>query len=162
MLGYQEMSLHEALVSRAYAEAAQSDGLPRQIMPFDVDELSKKHEGKAGFVAYLDPSTLRTSLERYVNDEGEDALDRDGLRERDPELFYNFWWYCARFSLPLPLPISADGGALHYCAFAAWDSSIAFHGCHSGARALAPLYGLKPEQEQGLLTAASKETETLV
>jgi hypothetical protein len=163
MLGYQEMSLQEALASPANAAAPGSaDGLPRQIMPYDVDEFIRKDEGKTGFVAYLDPSTLRASLERYVNEEGEDALDRDGLREHDPELFYNFWWYCARFSFPLPLPISAYGGALHYCAFAAWDSSIAFHGCHTGARALAPLYGLKPEQEQGMPTAGSEERETLV
>jgi hypothetical protein len=162
MLGYQEMSLQEALAFPAYAAAPESaDGLPRQLI-YDVDEVSKKDEGKAGFVVYLDPSTVRASLERYVNEEGEGALDRDGLRERDPELFYNFWWYCARFSFPLPLPISADGGALHYCAFAAWNSSIAFHGCHSGVRALAPLYGLKPEQEQGLSSAGSEERETLV
>ena len=144
MLGYKEMSLREALGppgSDAAHETA--DGLPRQIVSHGS---AKDSSFSTEFVTYLDPASLRTSLERYVHEEGECALDRDGLRERDPELFYNFWFYCARFSLPLPLPISTDG-AVHYCAFAAWDESIAFHGCNSGARALAPLYGLNVEQD---------------
>ena len=158
MLGYQTMSLSEALIQPPTNEA--EDGLPRQISPSqNLDELNHT-EGVVGFVTYLDPAALRAGLERYVEAEGEDALERDGLRERDPELFYNFWWYCARFSLPLPLPIASEG-ALHYCAFAAWDKTIALHGCHSGARALAPLYGLKTEQES-LSPAASEEVETLV
>ena len=27
-----------------------------------------------------------------------------------PQTFYNFWWYCARFSLPLPLPVTVVDG----------------------------------------------------
>ena len=156
MLRYKELSLNEALeppISDASHETA--EGLPRQIVShgFADDDAES-----TGFVTYLDPVTLRTSLERYVQEEGEGSLDRDELRERDPGLFYNFWFYCARFSLPLPLPISRDG-AMHYCAFVAWDKSIAFQGCSSGARALAPLYGLKVEQD-GIKTA-SEELETL-
>lgn len=156
MLGYKEMTLSEALeppISNAAHETA--DGLPRQIMSHgSVDD----DTDSSGFITYLDPVALRTSLERYVHEEGEGALDRDGLRERDPELFYNFWFYCARFSLPLPLPISSVG-VMHYCAFAAWDKSIAFHGCYSAARALAPFYGLKVEQDG--VSAAPEELESL-
>lgn len=157
MLGYKEMSLVEALSSPAREMVHETaDGLPRQIGSHGaVDDDTDSF----GYVTYLDPVSLRTSLERYVHEDGETALDRDSLRERDPELFYNFWFYCARFSLPLPLPISTDG-AVHYCAFAAWDKSIAFQGCLSGARALAPFYGLHLS-EDGVISQAPGELEKL-
>jgi len=155
MLGYKEMSLGEAMEPPVSDAARETNGLPCQIVSHGVVD---DDTDSSGFVTYLDPVALRTSLERYVHEEGEGALDRDRLRERDPELFYNFWFYCARFSLPLPLPIAPDG-ALHYCAFAAWDKSIALHGCFSGARALAPFYGLNLEHN-GVATA-SEELMTL-
>lgn len=154
MLGYKEMPLRTALKPPVSNAAHETDGgLPRQIVSHGA--VDDDNSGSSGFVTYLDPVALRTSLERYVHEEGEGSLDRDGLRERDPELFYNFWFYCARFSLPLPLPISSEG-AMHYCAFVAWDKSIAFQGCHSGAQALAPFYGLT----SGVSTAP-KELEAL-
>lgn len=156
MLGYKEMSLNEALepsVSNVSHET--DDGLPRQIVSHGpVDDST----GSSGYVTYLDPSALRTSLERYVHEEGESALDRDSLRKRDPELFINLFFYCARFSLPLPLPIPSEG-AIHYCAFVAWDRSIAFHGCNSGARALASLYGLQTRPDG--LSSVTEDLDTL-
>lgn len=161
MLGYKEMSISEAL-KPPFCDAAQEtfDGIPRQILSHGI---SDDDSVSTGFVTYLDPMALRAGLERYVHDEGEGALDRDELRNRDPEIFYNFWFYCGRFSLPLPLPISTNG-AVHYCAFAAWDKSIAFHGCNSGAQALAPLYRLNTRRDgmaddsEGSVNLARKES----
>lgn len=101
--------------------------LPPQIGPV-VDDTD------ASYVTYISPAALRSSLERHVDERGEEVLERDNLRAIDPELFYNFLWYCARFSLPLPLPVSSststssslgspmsnDGTPKHICALAAW------------------------------------------
>jgi hypothetical protein len=77
-----------------------------------------------------------------VEEHGENMLDRERLCEVDPELFYNFWWYCARFSVPLPLTVSSEDNTSpprHYVAFAAWERLLAERGCCSGAKALSPL-----------------------
>lgn len=106
--------------------------------------------GKKGFVQYLNPLQLRENLERIVVEHGEGALQRDTLRFLDATTFFNLWWFCARFSLPLPLPMESQndshGGhidtpanrlrSVHYCAFASWDRSIALQGCKSGAKAI--------------------------
>jgi hypothetical protein len=123
MLGYKDMSVDEAMqeankppkATAMSSEGADFNDLPPQIGPvLDTTD--------ASYVTYVSPASLRLSLERHVTEHGEAVLERERLKAIDPELFYNFWWYCARFSLPLPLPVSiADGrDPSHYCTFAAW------------------------------------------
>lgn len=137
MLGYKEVSLKEALSPGFYDSSKTTsreqppdwkafEGLPPQITPF-IDPPSSD-DGKSLFVTYVSPATLRVALERQV-EKGEGSLDRDSLKDQDPELFYNFWWYCARFSLPLPLPVDVSKKPKHYLAFAAWDRSVAERAC---------------------------------
>lgn len=145
-LGYKDFSLDEAskLESTQFKEksslarnldtefvAPDFETLPPQIGPLlsSVDGCS--------YVNYVDPASLRQSLEHYVEALGEEVLDRDVLMDLDIEVLINFWWFCARFSLPLPLPVNADG--VHYCAFAAWDRSTAERGCCSASKVLSPL-----------------------
>jgi len=102
------------------------------------------------FVTYVSPWHLRKSMEQYVEEYGEEVLQRERLQQLDPEVFYNLWWYSARFSLPLPLP--AATGSVHMIAFAAWDRTAAERGCFSGAKVLSPLLHARdyPEDEQVL------------
>lgn len=103
-------------------------------------------KGKSGSVAYLSPHNLRMSLEELVMEYGEEVLERDRLRSLNPEVFFNLWWYSARFSLPLPLsvgpmPSESDSnvtaaGLYNYCSFASWDSTLALEACRSAANAL--------------------------
>jgi hypothetical protein len=96
---------------------------------------------------------LRSLLERCIEEKGEDILDRDTLRNFDPRVFWNFWWYCSRFNFPLPLGINPVGNddevnankfntkrchnkPLHFCAFSSWDRCIALRGCAAGAKAI--------------------------
>ena len=122
MLGYREMTIDEALhkgdeerATGTSGGVADFDSLPPQIGP----ELETPD---ASYVTYISPTTLRLSLERHIAENGEEVLDREHLKSIDPELFYNFWWYCARFSLPLPLPVQHVDGKDpgHFCLFAAW------------------------------------------
>eukprot|EP00977_Amphora_coffeiformis_P027170 scaffold34593_cov179-Amphora_coffeaeformis.AAC.8 len=145
MLGTREFSLEEALsLSTDTAQgntggsSADFSSLPPQITPI-VSETTMN--GEIQYVAYRSPASVRSDLERYVEDHGEEILDRDRLRQQDPELFYNFWWYCARFSVPLPLTVSArdDSSAFHYVAFASWERLLAERGCNSAAKVLSPL-----------------------
>jgi len=144
MLGCKEMSLEEALSIESRSDNSYSCGadvadfgmLPPQIGPTvdtSADDVS--------YVAYVSPAALRAALEHYVEEMGDEVLARDRLKELDAEIFYNFWWYCARFSLPLPLPVPAasDSRTVHYCAFAAWDRSAAERGCLSASRVLSPI-----------------------
>lgn len=105
------------VVKSESASVADFDDLPPQIGPV-------LEAPDASYVTYISPSSLRLSLERHIEEHGEEVLEREHLKAIDPELFYNFWWYCARFSLPLPLPtsisISGDKQPIHCCAFAAW------------------------------------------
>lgn len=164
MLGYREMSVNEAvginpvqLTTDTFPELfADFSQLPPQMGPTIVTP--KTDEGVC-YVTYINPSTLRISLEQYVEEYGEDVLERDRLKQLDPEVFYNFWWYCARFSLPLPLPAVANG--VNFCAFAAWDRITAERGCFSAAKVLAPLLHpcVESEDEHGLSNDDSVLTE---
>ena len=150
MLGYRELSVEEALQMKEPSPQNISDadfsGLPPQVGPY-IDP----GKNKASFVTYISPATLRLSLERYIDEMGESVLSRERLKELDPEVFYNLYWYCARFSLPLPLPVHRDGETLptHCIAFAAWDRTAAERGCYSGARAISTLF---PQSEQSTET----------
>jgi len=142
MLGYKEMSLDEALSIESRPDTVPDDSiadfgmLPPQIGP----NINAGEDGVC-YVAYISPAALRATMEQYVESHGEEVLARDRLKQLDPEVFYNFWWYCARFSLPFPLPVPAGGGVqpVNYCAFAAWDRSAAERGCLSAAKVISPI-----------------------
>ena len=101
-----------------------------------------------GTVPYLSPSKMRLVLESYVEEYGEEILERTKLHRLDPTVFFNLWWFSARFSLPLPLSVvemdSKEGtdfpidfpDAPHQCMFASWDRSIAEEGCRSAAKSI--------------------------
>ncbi|KAL7465896.1 hypothetical protein ACHAXS_006197 [Conticribra weissflogii] len=112
----------------------------RDDLPFTDDE------GLSGTVAYISPQNLRVMLEQVVLEFGEEILTRDRLKTLDPQVFFNLWWYSARFSLPLPLSNSRTSEAdstvsrfenNDYCAFVSWDQSEAMQGCRSAATAIA-------------------------
>lgn len=106
---------------------------------------SRTEQDQPGCVAYLSPLNLRITLEGLVLEYGEAILERGRLRMVNPEVFFNLWWYAARFSLPLPLSVKScliddnpniDTGSYDCCAFASWDRSLALEGCRSAAKAI--------------------------
>lgn len=106
---------------------------------------------EASYVTYISPSTLRSGLERHIEEHGEGILERDRLREIDPEVFYNLWWYSARFSLPLPLPVSSViKDNKHYCAMVGWDYQVALRGCVSAAMVMTSLLDTDQFNEAGM------------
>mmetsp|Transcript_9329 Transcript_9329/g.20230 ORF Transcript_9329/g.20230 Transcript_9329/m.20230 type:complete len:281 (+) Transcript_9329:1796-2638(+) len=111
----------------------ETEGLPPQIRP----KIDEKDES-ISLATYISPLSLREKLEQVVDEHGEQILDRETLRKNYPELFYNLWWYCARFQLPLPLAVSNDEGAnsVHCCAIVSWDRQVAMRGCYSAAKIL--------------------------
>jgi rubredoxin len=111
-LAYKNMSLDEAIRS-----PQETEGLPPQIRP-NIDE----NDDSVSLVTYVCPASLRDSLEQVVDEHGEEILDREKLREKYPDIFYNLWWFCARFQLPLPLPVSKDENvnSRHRCAIVSW------------------------------------------
>mmetsp|Transcript_29663 Transcript_29663/g.71384 ORF Transcript_29663/g.71384 Transcript_29663/m.71384 type:complete len:1767 (+) Transcript_29663:2-5302(+) len=135
MLGYKEFSIEEALT---IAEASKTPGnRDNKTKPLPPQMGSVVGHADAAYVTYISPASMRLSLEKQIKENGEGILERDALKRLDPQLYYNLWWYSARFSLPLPLPVS-DSMSKHYCAFAAWDYSVAVRACHSCARVLYP------------------------
>lgn len=126
MLGYRELKVVEALAS-----SEPKEGLPPQLQ----NTIDISADQNVRLIPYMNPSVLRRALESLIEEHGEEVLERDRLRNLDHEIFFNLWWYCARFSLPLPLPATGD----HYCLFAAWDRTAALRGCWSAAKVLAPL-----------------------
>ena len=109
-LAFKVVSLDEALHG-----LDPNDGLPPQLSHDAPKE-------DANFVTYLNPSALRKGIEQAVDEHGEMILDREKLRVNYAELFYNLWWLCARFQMPLPLPVGRDEEEepYHYIAVAAW------------------------------------------
>lgn len=166
LIGYREMTVDELLEEEGSLEddcgekastapkdldvsgASQDAGLydlPPQLAPSikggSETAPSFEHE-RLGLVAYLSPHNLRTMLEKLLLEYGESILNRDRLRQTSPEIFYNLWWYSARFSLPLPLSVMENGegddsvsASYDCCAFASWDKAVALHGCISAAKA---------------------------
>ncbi len=144
-LGYNEMSIEKMNLQSIHrpndknALGAESQNqLPPQLQPFNQDD-----DDGSNFVPYLNPSRMRKLLEEIVEESGEEALERAKLRYLSPVIFFNLWWFCARFSLPLPLMVSPQNNDhdpsiyhCHCCAFAAWDKSLAIAGCRSGAKAV--------------------------
>ena len=158
-LAYKEMCLDEA--SRLKTEGSTyygEEAVCPDVLPAQINPLLESSDDS--FVAYISPSDLRSRLELHVEEHGESVLDREVMRELDPELFFNLWWYCARFSLPLPLPIAsrdtstrADHTLKHKCAFAAWDKTTALHGCRTAAEVILRVFGQvrdqAPDSENG-------------
>ena len=149
-LGYRALSIEGAMAVASNESStiphilpAKSDGgdvaadfaaLPPQ-MRSTIEETRE-----ASYVTYISPATLRSSLERHIEEHGEGILERDRLREIDPEAFYNLWWYSARFSLPLPLPVSSSEDSRHFCAMISWDYQVALRGCVSAAKVMTALF----------------------
>lgn len=138
-------------VSGISHDTEEQHNLPPQLEPSIRNRMksdSTIEQGKSGCVAYLSPQNLRSSLEDLVMEYGEEVLDRDRLRMLSPEVFFNLWWYSARFSLPLPLSINSMSrevanddnvfgpGLYNYCSFASWDRTLATEACRSAAKAL--------------------------
>lgn len=127
----------------------------------------------SGFVPYLSPKKLRLLLEQLVVEFGEEILDRERLREVKPQALFNLWWYCARFSLPLPLAISPPNEddttnitpqeISDACAFASWDKSIAMQGCRSAAKAIGATRTppMAPEHREKLFDNPSTDSPLL-
>jgi hypothetical protein len=147
LIGFREITLKEAVDTHSRdreRQDAEQNFLPPQLQSFcDASDGDK-------FVSYVSPETMRIRLEKLLEEHGEAVLEREILRQVDHELFYNFWWYCSRFSMPLPLPVAPGttvGGRRphkHCCAFAAWDRSTALYGCTKAAEvmmnALGPIF----------------------
>ena len=179
LIGYEEMTIAELLESDAtgnnhcistpqaldldisgVTQDADLQDVPPQLESSIKNgraSLSISEQGQSGFVTYLSPQKLRMTLEELLLEYGEEVLDRDRLRMANPEVFFNLWWYSARFSLPLPLAVTsvlnedhtddnADvienenvtsaTGTYDCCAFASWDKTVALHGCLSAAKAI--------------------------
>jgi hypothetical protein len=158
LLGYREMTVAESLnvcPKSSNASSFADPGLDFKELPPHIGPIADDDSSDKGIshVTYISPVVLREALEHYIEEYGDGILDRDQLRELDPEFFVNFWWYCARFSLPLPLPTSSD--SIHLCAFAAWDRSAAERGCYSAAKVIHPLLlPTNAQNEDGLATAS--------
>jgi len=138
-IGYKKFTLEEALALKIGDDIQNEEKVPKaDILPPQIrSSLENRNDI---LVSYLSPECMRSRLEKLVEEQGESILERNSLSKLDPCLFYNFWWYCARFSLPLPLPITRlstreDGSdeQKHECAFAAWDKSTAERGCRAAA-----------------------------
>ena len=136
-LGYRETSVDEAAREQKVQENQGGDNVdPPQIIP-SVESV------KGNYVTYISPAAVRSRLEHYVEEHGESILERETLQQLDTELFYNLWWYCARFSLPLPLPVSHEDRTdktKHRCAFVAWDVSTAEHGCRTASQVMIRIF----------------------
>ena len=149
LLGYKEMIIDST--------TKQLDDIPLRDeegpMPPQLKTTVMSHQdpdSSIGFVPYTSPSKLRYKMEKYIEEYGEDVLERERLRRLDPTIFYNLWFYCARFSLPLPLSLavepSADGldaeknSCGNWCAMASWEKSVAEEGCRSAALCILQLF----------------------
>lgn len=156
-IGYSELT-HEDLIQpipmqqspEPRSEKMISGSPGDALLPPQLQSITPNNENEVDsifYVPYMNPARMRQLLEEIVEENGEDGLEREALRRRSPEIFFNLWWYCARFSLPLPLSVfpvhdnnNDEGQSMssnrHLCAFASWDKSLAFAGCRSGAKAV--------------------------
>mmetsp|Transcript_1926 Transcript_1926/g.2600 ORF Transcript_1926/g.2600 Transcript_1926/m.2600 type:complete len:352 (+) Transcript_1926:308-1363(+) len=146
-LGYVEMPPHTPDVAKKQSEVApKDDNLPAQVQNHVSLDGDESNDERLGYVPYLSPSKMRLQLERIIEDFGEEVLEREKLRYLNATVFFNLWWFCCRFSLPLPLAVSGempeatkDGAPVynnHCCAFAAWEKSVAIAACNSAAKTI--------------------------
>ncbi len=152
-LGYIEMPPHTPEIARKQADIKSiDDSLPAQVQNGLASDDDESNDDRLGYIVYLSPSKMRLQLEQIVNDFGEEVLEREKLRYLNPTVFFNLWWYCCRFSLPLPLAVSNEihndsvhGAPVynnHCCAFAAWEKSISIAACHSAAKTVLSVQAL--------------------
>jgi hypothetical protein len=126
-----------------------NDSLPPQLRGSLLAEQGAERE-ESGLIPYLSPSVMRLALEQLVSEHGESILEREQLRQKDPTVFYNLWWYCCRFSLPLPLAIESPHESgdkpnvlrKNSCAFAAYEKVLSLQGCQSAAKTVLSLQSL--------------------
>lgn len=135
-LGYKEFSLAEAREIDPTCTQQTTPGEPA-LPPQLSGVIEKSLLDDASFVTYMCPATLRETLERYIEEFGEHILERERLKSLDQEVYFNLSWYCARFALPLPLPV--DNGSRNIFFFASWDRSAAERGCLSASKVLSPI-----------------------
>jgi hypothetical protein len=159
-LGFREMAIDDALnidPKSTQSNLFSEPGADFQELPPQIGSIIETPVAEDGvcYVTYISPAILREALEHYVEDYGDGIFDRDQLKELDPEIFINFWWYCTRFALPLPLPTSLD--SIHMCAFAAWDRSIAERGCYSASKAIKPILRRIDDETNDTLTVTQSE-----
>jgi len=138
MLGIREMTVKDALEYEQHHTDVSESVADFQYMPPQIRPYIDEADGISKFVVYMNPIALRVALEEYIDEVGEESLHRDSLRQSDPDVFYNLMWFCARFGLPLPLPLEQtnEHQNAHYFGFAAWDKAAADRGCWSAARVL--------------------------
>ena len=107
-------------------------------------EVSDFEEGVfVGSVPYLSPMKLRDGLEEVLSEHRTDAIfQREVLRHRYPELFWNLWWYSARFGLPFPLSEGPDDLTAQWICVCGWDAlsthRAAAIAAHDAVASLAP------------------------
>lgn len=151
----QHCSENELNLSRESTANDLPPQLEERIQDWQSPSISIDHQAEEGYVSYLSPYQLRLMLEQLVEEYGEEVLRRDRLLAIDPQIFYNFWWYCARFDLPLPLAVATQDlsvESLHgdCCAFASWDKRVAIHGCQSAAKAIVAAKSLHDKPDRAL------------
>jgi hypothetical protein len=146
LLGYYELDLIEASCLQTEDKSLQLNFNHHDVYPEQL--CASVDSQNENLIPYLSPSDVRLRLEDRIREYGEGTLNRDNLRESDPILFFNFWWYCSRFSLPFPLPIHTDCNDAkandvhpkHACAFSAWGKSTALYACCKGAEVILSTY----------------------
>ena len=85
--------------------------------------------------SYMSPVAMRLGIEHLIKDHGEHALYRETMLALCPDLFWNLWWYSARFGLPLPLAALPDqekgsgsaaraGPFPHLLLISGWDAAL--------------------------------------
>lgn len=85
--------------------------------------------------SYMSPVAMRLGLEHLIKEHGEHALYCETMLALCPDLFWNLWWYSARFGLPLPLAAQPNqeessetaataGHFPHLLLISGWDTAL--------------------------------------
>lgn len=112
ILGYKEFSIEEALTS---VEASKPSDRENKTRPLPQQMGSAVNHTEATYVTYMSPAFMRLSLEKQVTEHGEGFLERDALKQLDPQLYYNLWWYSARKILFKRQQFCSDSLTTSFC-----------------------------------------------